>query len=136
MRCFQKQPPDVLWNTSTNDCFCISEIQTTNNVIYILTENFIFSFSICKIFSYEQVSSAELVFPFAFFSHVISNISRNISNVSFSSSLNRLNALSHYQKFLLIGFNKFRLYLAKLCSRDKHCTTASLIKVSPLKVGV
>ena len=25
------------------------------------------------------------------------------------------------------------LYLAKLCSKDKHCTTTSLIKVTPLK---
>ena len=29
----------------------------------------------------------------------------------------------------------FGLYLAKLRSRDKHCTTASLAKVPPLKVG-
>ena len=28
------------------------------------------------------------------------------------------------------------LYLAKLCSGDKHYTTTSLIKVHPLQVGV
>ena len=28
------------------------------------------------------------------------------------------------------------LYLAKLCSGDKHYTTTSLIKVCPLQVGV
>ena len=28
------------------------------------------------------------------------------------------------------------LRLAKLCSRDKHCTTALLIKVPPLKTGL
>ena len=79
----------------------------TNNVIYILAENFIFSFRIYKIFSYllsfANFSSTEFVFAFAFLSHTISNISRNSSNVSFSSTLNRLNAISHYQKFVHIG---------------------------------
>ena len=42
----------LLWRTYANDCFCISEIQITNNVIYTLAENFIFSFRIYKIFSY------------------------------------------------------------------------------------
>ena len=94
-------------STSANDCFCISEIQTTNNVIYTLAENFIFNFRIYKIFSYllsfANFSSTKFVFAFAFFSHTISNISHNISNVLFSSSLNRLNAFSHYQKFVLFG---------------------------------
>ena len=31
---------------------------------------------------------------------------------------------------------EFRLYLAMLCSRVKHCTTASLKKIPPLKVDV
>ena len=90
-----------------NDCFYISEIQTTSNAIYLLAENFIFNFRIYKIFSYlftfANFSSTEFVFAFAFFSHTISNISRYICNVSFSSSLNRLNTFSHYQKFVLIG---------------------------------
>ena len=77
-------------NTSASDSFCISELQTTNNVIYTLAENFIFSFRIFKIFSYlfsfVNFSSTEFVFAFAFFSHTISNISQDISNVSFSSS--------------------------------------------------
>ena len=87
--------------------FCNSAIETTNNVIYILAENFIFSFSIYKIFSYllsfANFSSTKFEFAFSFFSHTITNISHNISNVSFSSSLNRLNAFSHYQKFVLFG---------------------------------
>ena len=73
----------------------------------MLAENFIFSFRIYKMFSYllsfANFSSNEFVFAFAFFSHTISDISRNISNVPFSSSLNRLNAFSHYQNFVLIG---------------------------------
>ena len=97
----------LFWSTSAIDFFCISETQTTNNVIYILPENFIFNFRIYKIFSYLlsflNFSSTEFVFAFAFFSHIISNISHNISNVSFSSSLNRLNAFSYYQKFVLIN---------------------------------
>ena len=85
----------------------ISEIQTTNNLIYILAENFIFNFRIYKIFSYllsfANFSSTEFGFVFAFFSHTIFNISLNIPNVSLSSGLNRLKAFSHYQKFVLIG---------------------------------
>ena len=77
------------------------------HIIYILVENFIFNFRIYKIFSYlfrfPNFSSTEFVFAFAFFLHNISNISPNISNFSFSSSLNRLNAFSHYQKFVLFG---------------------------------
>ena len=94
-------------STSANNFFCISEIQTTNNVIYTLAENFIFNFRIYKIFSYllsfANFSSTEFVFALAFSSHTISNISNNISNISFSSSLNRSNAFSHYKKFVLIG---------------------------------
>ena len=51
----------------------------------------------------------------------------NIFNVSFSSSLNRLDALSPYQKFCANQQSTepgLWLYLAKLCSRDKHCITA------------
>ena len=80
---------------------------------------------------------------FAFFSHPISNISHNISNVSFSSSLNRLNAFSHYQKICThqqCAEPEFRLHLEIEINtaphKDKHCTTASLVKVPPLKLGV
>ena len=52
-----------------------------------------------------------------------------ISNVLRSSILNKLNALSAYEP----GFG---LYLAKLCSRDKYCTTSLLMQVPALKVGV
>ena len=97
----------MFWSTSASDCFCISEIETTNKVIYILAENFIFNIRIYKIFSsllsFADFSSTEFVFAFALFSHIISNISRNISNVSFSSSLKRFNVFSHSQKFVLIN---------------------------------
>ena len=116
---FLKTP---ILSTSANDCFCISEIQTTNNLIYILTENFIFNFRIYKIFSYllsfANFTSTEFVFVFEFFSHTISNISRNISNVSLSSGLNRLNAFSHYQKFERIG-NEQNLIQALFSKTDK-----------------
>ena len=78
-----------------------------NNIIYIVAENFIFNFRIYKIFfyllSFGNFSSTKFVFALAFFARTISNISHNISNVSFSSSLNRLNAFRHYQKFVLIS---------------------------------
>ena len=112
--------------------FCISEIEARNYVIYIQAENFIVSFSLCKTFFYLLT----LVFASAFFSHTISNISRNISNHLFSSSLNRLNAFSHYHKFVLF-YNTQNLstgFIQQSC-RDKHCNTALLIKVTSLKVG-
>ena len=62
----------------------------------------------------------------------------NIFNISFSCSLNRLNILSPYQKFVQIS-NAKNLgsgFIQELCSRNKHCNTASLIKILPLKVGV
>ena len=58
----------------------------------------------------------------------------NISDVSYSNSLNRLNALSPYQKLVPIDNAWVQALLVKLCSSDN--TTASLIKVPPLKVGV
>ena len=76
-----------------NDCFGISEIQTTNNVTFTLAKNFVFSFMVYKILSYllsfENFSSTKRL-----------SCLLNIANVSFSSSLNRLNALSPYQKFV------------------------------------
>ena len=87
---------------SANDCFCISEIQTLNNVIYTLAENFIFNFRIYKIFfyllSFGNFSSTEFMLTFTSFSRLV-----NISNASFSSSLNRLSTLSLYPKFVPIG---------------------------------
>ena len=57
-----------------NDCFCICEIQTTNNVIYTLAEDFILNFKIYKIFfylhSFANFSSTEFMFAFASFSHI------------------------------------------------------------------
>ena len=88
-----------------------SQLQFLNNaeaihLIYILAENFFFNFGLYKMFSYlfsfTNFSSTEFMFSFALFSHIISNISRNISTVLFSSSLKRLNTFSQ-QKFVLIG---------------------------------
>ena len=96
-----------MWTLRNLKCFSISDIQTTNNVIYTLAENFSFNFKNFKTFSYllcfANFRSTEFVFAFAFFSHTISTISHNISNVSFFSSLNRLNAFTYCQKFVLFG---------------------------------
>ena len=78
--------------------------------------------------SFANSSSAE--FEFAL------HLSRipNISNVSCSKQIKRFQSLSkiciHRQDA------EPGLYLVKLCRRDKHCTTALLIKVPSLKVGV
>ena len=52
-RCFlwtlQNFQGHLFWSTSANDFFCIFEILTTNNIIFILAENFIFNFRIYKI---------------------------------------------------------------------------------------
>ena len=85
---------------SASDCFCNSKIQTLNNVIYTLAENFIFNFRIYKIFSYllSFGNSTEFMFAFTSFSRLL-----NISNAFFSSSLNRLSTLILYPKFVSIG---------------------------------
>ena len=120
----------------------ISEIQTTNNVIYTLAEALIFNFMIYKIF-FISLPSGTLVPPnlclLLGLSHIL-----NFSNISFSSELNRLRALrfkSLYKKLLIYNYNQFhepdlRFYLVKLCKRYKQCTIASLLKVLPLNVGV
>ena len=114
----------------------ISEIQTANNVVCTLVEN-ISNFRIYKIFSdllsFANFGSTRL--------YLLLRLLRilNISNVSFSSSLNRLNTLRPYQKFCThrqCAEPEFRLYLANLCSRDKHCTTALLKNVPSLKVDL
>ena len=56
------------------------------------------------------------------------------SCISFNPT-SRLKRFKYLSK-ICTNRQRFELYLAKLCSRDKHCTTASLIKVPPLKVGV
>ena len=120
----------------------ISEIQTTNNVIYTLAEALIFNFMIYKIF-FISLPSGTLVPPnlclLLGLSHIL-----NFSNISFSSELNRLRALrfkSLYKKLLIYNYNQFhepdlRFYLVKLCKTYKQCTIASLLKVLPLNVGV
>ena len=72
-------------------------METANGV----AENFNFNFKIYKIFSYllsfAYFSSTKSMFAFASF------LNTTFFNVSFSSSLNRLHALSRYQKFVQIG---------------------------------
>ena len=89
-RCFlwtlQNFQGHLFWSTSANDFFCTFEILTTNNIIFILAENFIFNFRIYKILCI-LYSSTKFMFPLAFFSQTISNISRKISSVWFSSSI-------------------------------------------------
>ena len=74
----------------------IFEIQTTSNV----AETFDFNFRIYKIFcyllSFENFGSTKFISAFASFSNT------KYFDVSFSSSLNRLNALSPYQKVVQI----------------------------------
>ena len=96
----------LFWSTSANDFFCISEIQNANDAIYIPGENFILNFRIYKIFSYllsfANFSSVEFVFDFAFFWHTLFPTFLTTFPLFFSN-LSRLNAFSHYQKFVLMG---------------------------------
>ena len=118
------------------EIFLKSKLQ---NVFYTLDENFLFNYRIYKTFSYllsfANFCPTEFVFPFVSFSH----------NKHFQCFLLqqpkqikpfRLKSLQKICTHRKCPEPKFRLYLAKLCSRDKHWTTASLIKVSPLKVDV
>ena len=60
----------------------------------------------------------------------------NISNVSCSKQIKRFQSLSKICIHRQDAEPEFGLYLVKLCRRDRHCTTALLIKVPSLKVGV
>ena len=110
------------WRKSSWD---ISEIETTADVIYTLAENFNFNFRIYKILpylhSFASFSSTESMFAFLSIS----------SSPSLSSS-----SLSKIYIHLQCAEPEFRFSLTKLWSREKHCTTTSVIKVPLLKVGV
>ena len=88
---------------SANNCCCISEIQSTKNPIYFTHKpKTLFSFLV--FIKYFLTSSAlqTLVSPNLC---LLSRLScmLNICKSSFSSSLNKLNALSPYQIFVPIG---------------------------------
>ena len=89
----------LFWRTSANDYFCISEIQTTNNVIYTLAQSFIFNFrGFTKCFL--TCSALQTLVP--------PNLSLLYVFLAYRTFpmfpvLNRLNAFSHYQKFVSIG---------------------------------
>ena len=76
-------------------------IQTADNVIYTLAENFDFNFGFTKYFI--TSSALETLVPSNLC--LLLRLSRilDISSVSFSSSLNILNVLSPYQKFVQIS---------------------------------
>ena len=80
--------------------------------------------------SFANSSSAEFEFALR-----LSRIP-NISNVSCSKQIKRFQSLSKICIHRQDAEPEFGLYLVKLCRRDKHCTTALLIKVPSLKVGV
>ena len=85
-----------------------SEIYTSNNQIYILAENFILGFTKYFIICSALPTLAPLNYVFLlhfshfFLLHIIFNIFYESSNVSLFSSLNKLNAFVHYQKFVII----------------------------------
>ena len=103
MRATKGTSPDIQSKESSWD---ISEIHTINNVVYTLAENFIFNLKIYKIF-FTSSPLKTLVSPYLRLILQLSCI-LNFSNVSFSSSLNRLNDLSPYQKFVHIDNVQYR----------------------------
>ena len=117
----------------SNEAWNISEIRTK------FTHFPKTSFSILGFIKYCLTSSVSQTFAHPNFRFLLLRSPiLNISIISFSSSLNRLNALSARHKLEPIGKctePELRLQFAKPCSRDKHCTTASLIKVLFMKVG-
>ena len=111
-----------------NDTIHRFQIQTANNV----AENVDFNF-----FKNDFLTSSAfqtLVPPNLWLLLCLSQ-TLNIFNVLFSSSRNRLNTLSPYQKFVQIGnaHNLGSVLFGKLCSRDKrnYC-----IFVAPLGLGL
>ena len=94
---------------------------------FTLVENFIFNFRISQIFSYLlsllNFSTTEFVFAFAFFSHT-----KYFQCFVFQQpkQIKRFKTLSKICTRRQWMEPEFRLYLAKLCSRDKYCITTSL----------
>ena len=104
-----------------------------------LDKNFIFNFRIYKISFYASLALQTLApLNLCFLLHFSRILFSTFLTFSmFRSpvvSLNRLIAFSHCQKFALI--NNSQNLTSGFIYRDKHCTTASLIKVILLKVGV
>ena len=79
----------------------IFEIHTADNVTYTLAENFDFNLRFTKYFLTSSALHTLLLSNLC----LLLRLSRmlDISSVSFSSSLNILNVLSPYQKFVQIG---------------------------------
>ena len=93
----------LFWSTSANDCFCIYEIQTTNNVIY---RNLHFQFwDLQNIFlpALQTLASPNLCL-LLHFSHILFPTFLAIFPMFRSplASLNKSNAFSHCHKFALI----------------------------------
>ena len=113
------------------------EIQTTNNVIYTLAENFDFNFRIYKIFSdllsFSNFSSAKFMSAFVSFSNTKYFQCFVLQQ---PKQIKRFKSLSKICTNPQCAEPEFGFDLAKQCSRDKHCTTASMIKVPLLKVVV
>ena len=133
-------------STFANDWFCISKIQSTNNVIYTLAENFIFKtlFSVFGFTKYffswpglQTLPLPNLCF-FLHFSRILfpTFLLTFLMLCSPASSQNWLNAFSHCQKFVLTDNALNQWVQALVIDRDKHYITASLTKTFPLKVGV
>ena len=113
---------------------CISEIQTTNDVMYTLSENLTFNFRFTNYFL--TCSALQNLAPPNFCLLLRHSGMLNISYVLFFSNLNRLNALNRYQKFVPIDNAQnpsLFSFIYQSCVIKINAVTASLIKVPPLK---
>ena len=106
-----------MWTLRNLKCFCISDIQTTNNVIYTLAENFSFNFRIYETFSYllgfANFSSTGFVFVFAFFSHLFPTFLATflMFRSPVASIVKRFQSLSKICTHRQFAEPEFRLYL-------------------------
>ena len=80
--------------------FCIFEILTTNNLIFILAKNFIFNFRIYKILCILQLHQIYVSFS-VFLASNFQHFSQNFQCLVLQQ-YNRLNTFSQCQKFILI----------------------------------
>ena len=87
-----------------------------------------------------QLYKLQLHRIYVFFCIILAYYFQHFSQHFYSFVLQQPKEIKHFQSTKICTHRhcaepEFRLDLAKLCSKDKHCTTASLIKVPLLKVG-
>ena len=119
--------------------FLKSELQKYNSYT---SRKLLFQFQdLQNIFLPVQLYKLQLHRIYVLFCIILAYYFQHFSQHFYCFVLHQLKEIKRFQSTKICSHRQcaepeFRLDLAKLCSRDKYCTTASLIKVPLLKMGV